>query len=184
MIQILEANYALQLNRAMTRFRSASTMLIYNKALTTKAGYDDLKALTLMSTDLDAIESLVGTILDLWASVLKLFIGICLLWRQLGVISIAPFITIVLCSIAQGKGSKAAPPKQKLWREAVQRRVGLTTIVLQQIKSIKLGGLVGSMIHLLKSERIRELDLAKQYRSAIVALNIICKIFRMLLSKR
>jgi ATP-binding cassette subfamily C (CFTR/MRP) protein 1 len=170
---VATTNLKLQMNKAMTRFRSASVMLIYNKALTVKSGYDDLKALTLMSTDTDAVGFLIRSLVDLWAAVLQIVIAICLLWRQLGVVSIAPFITILLCSFVQGRSAKAAPPQQKQWREAVQRRVGLTTVVLQQIKSIKLSGLVESMIHLLQAERVRELRLAKAYRMTIVILNVI-----------
>jgi ATP-binding cassette subfamily C (CFTR/MRP) protein 1 len=165
----------LQMNKAMTRFRSASTMLIYNKALTKKSGYDDLKALTLMSTDTDTVGFLIRGLMDVWASLLQIVIATILLWRQLGIVSVAPFITILLCFLVQHKCAKAAPPQQKQWREAVQRRVGLTTVVLQQIKSIKLSGLVESMIDLLQAERVRELNLAKAYRMTIVILNVICR---------
>jgi ATP-binding cassette, subfamily C (CFTR/MRP), member 1 len=54
------------------------------------------------------------------------------------------------------------------WVRAVQRRVGIASTVLRQMKSIKLSGLVESMAQLVQSERVRELQWAKQFRGLMV----------------
>jgi len=54
------------------------------------------------------------------------------------------------------------------WVAAVQRRVGISSTVLRQMKSIKLCGLVQTMADLIQSERVRELEMAKHYRKLTV----------------
>jgi ATP-binding cassette subfamily C (CFTR/MRP) protein 1 len=57
------------------------------------------------------------------------------------------------------------------WVKAVQRRVGIASTVIRQMKSVKLSGLVEGMAQLVQSERIRELYMAKQFRGLSVWVN-------------
>lgn len=157
----------------MTIFRGATAAIIYEKSLHTSADYDEMKALTLMSTDVDRIVMALPLITEVWANCLQVGIGIGLLWRQIGAVAIAPIIVSVMCFGMQTQLAKVLPEKTKIWVEAIQRRVGLTTTTLQLMKSIKLAGLSESMIKLLQSERIREVNLGVGVRKYMCIMNII-----------
>ena len=74
-------------------FRGAMVSLIYSRTLDLQAGaYDNVAAITLMSTDIARIVGNISTIQDLWANLLSIGIGIWLLERQLGWVCIAPII--------------------------------------------------------------------------------------------
>jgi ATP-binding cassette, subfamily C (CFTR/MRP), member 1 len=55
----------------------------------------------------------------------------------------------------------------------VQRRVGICSSVLRSMKSVKLTGLVVSMSDLVQSERVRELQKAKQFRILTVWVQLV-----------
>lgn len=67
--------------------------LIYSRTLELQAGvYDNMAAITLMSTDIDRIAGNISTVQDLWSSLISIGIGIWLLERQLGWVCIAPIV--------------------------------------------------------------------------------------------
>ena len=75
-------------------FRGALISYIYSKTLLIAEGsFDNAAALTLMSSDVDAIAGGLQNIHEVWASAIELGIAIYLLERQVGV---ACLITVVL----------------------------------------------------------------------------------------
>jgi ATP-binding cassette, subfamily C (CFTR/MRP), member 1 len=77
-------------------FRGSMVSLIYARTLKLQDGvYDESKALTLMSTDIDSIGSNIQTAMDMWAKVIEIAIGVWLLERQLGWVCIAPIIVTI-----------------------------------------------------------------------------------------
>jgi ATP-binding cassette, subfamily C (CFTR/MRP), member 1 len=54
--------------------------------------------------------------------------------------------------------------KQKIWNAAIQRRVAMTSSMLSSMKSVKMLGLAGFMSKSIQGQRIRELNLAKEFR--------------------
>lgn len=168
-------------------FRGATASIIYTAALSSDSGYNQMTAVTLMSTDIDTLWRSMQHVIDFWARLLEVGIGIWLLWRQLGSVAIAPIITTVLCVGLQVWLSKKTGSRQGKWVEAIQRRVGIASTVLRSMKSIKLAGLVHSMNDLLHNERVRELNLAKSFRAITTWNNVVCEfsqflIFTMLIS--
>lgn len=133
-----------------------------------------------MSTDIDTLWRSLQRLVDFWARVVEVSIGIWLLWRQLGTVAIAPIITTVLCVALQVWLSKKTGSRQGRWVAAIQRRVGIASTVLRSMKSIKLAGLVHSMSDLLHNERVRELNLAKSFRAITTWNNVVCKSSRFL----
>jgi ATP-binding cassette subfamily C (CFTR/MRP) protein 1 len=161
------------LYRIIAAFRGSTAALVYDKALSRQAGYNELAAVTLMSTDIDRMTMSLTRVSDLWAQAIEVGIGVFLLWRQLGAIAIAPIIIAVLCFGGQSYWSQFMGPRQAQWVRAVQRRVGICSTVLRSMKSVKLTGLVVSMSDLVQSERIRELQMAKQFRALSVWVNLV-----------
>lgn len=156
-------------------FRGVTASAIYTAALLSSSGYNQMTAVTLMSTDIDTMSRSMQQILDFWARLTEVAVGIWLLYRQLGLVAIAPIITTVSCVGLQSWLSTKTGSRQGKWVEAIQRRVGVTSTVLRSMKSVKLGGLVGSMKDLLHNERVRELELAKSFRVILTGANIIGK---------
>jgi ATP-binding cassette subfamily C (CFTR/MRP) protein 1 len=154
-------------------FRGALASVIYTAALSSSSNYNQMTAVTLMSTDIDRLWQSMQHVVDFWARLVEVSIGIWLLWRQLGSVAIAPIIITVFCVSLQTWLSSKTGSRQAKWVEAVQRRVGVTSTVLRSMKSIKLAGLVDSMSDLLHNERVRELDLAKSFRVIITLNNIV-----------
>jgi ATP-binding cassette subfamily C (CFTR/MRP) protein 1 len=171
-------NYNRKLSRMVTMFRGATASVIYIAALSSSSGYNQMTAVTLMSTDIDRLSLSMQHVIEFWARLVEVSIGIWLLWRQLGSVAIAPVIvTVIFVGLQTWLASKTGS-RQGKWVQAVQRRVGTTSTVLRSMKSIKLAGLVGSMGDLLHNERVRELDFAKSFRvimtySIIVGMRIL-----------
>ena len=144
------------------------TSLIYRKSLSGSSSPDDLNAVTLMSSDMAATQGILITILEMCARTVEIVVGIWLLWRQLGAVSVAPILVVATCFVLQVFVASFMGPRQASWMEAVQRRVGQTSSILRLMKSVKLAGLSDSMIDLLQSERIRELNIGIRFRWLMV----------------
>ena len=54
--------------------------------------------------------------------------------------------------------------RQKLWLEAVQRRVNFTANVLSHMKQVKMLGLSDKMQQIIRKSRNAEIDRSKKYR--------------------
>jgi ATP-binding cassette, subfamily C (CFTR/MRP), member 1 len=160
-----------------TMFRGATASAIYTAALLSSSDYNQMTAVTLMSTDIDRLWQSMQHVVEFWARLVEVSIGIWLLWRHLGSVAIAPIIITVICVGLQTWLSSKTGSRQGKWVEAVQRRIGVTSTVLRSMKSIKLAGLVDSMSDLLHNERVRELDLAKSFRVIITLANVFGKWF-------
>lgn len=98
--------------RLTTSFRGATAALIYSKALVKQAGYNELAAVTLMSTDIDRMAMSLTQSMDIWARVIEVTIGVYLLWRQIGAIAIAPILITVLCFFGQSWTSRYMGSRQ------------------------------------------------------------------------
>jgi ATP-binding cassette, subfamily C (CFTR/MRP), member 1 len=57
--------------------------------------YNELPALTLMSTDVDRVTMSLNLLNEMWARTIEIGLGIWLLWRQLGAVSIAPIVIVL-----------------------------------------------------------------------------------------
>ncbi len=81
--------------RLITQFRGAMVVLIYNHTLSIQDGlYDESAAVTLMSTDVDNIANILVSLNECWAEVIEVTIGIYLLARQVGWVSVIPIIIV------------------------------------------------------------------------------------------
>lgn len=81
--------------RLITQFRGAMVVLIYQHTLGIQDGlYDDSAAVTLMSTDVDNIANILVTLNECWAEVIEVTVGIYLLARQVGWVSIMPIVIV------------------------------------------------------------------------------------------
>lgn len=152
--------------------------LIYHHSLSTSSTESDLAAVTLMSTDVESIESSFFMLLEIWAYAIEVIIGVWLLWMRLGPVAIGPLLIMAVCSYVQTAIGKAMSTRRAVWTAAIQKRVALTTKLLRSMKSVKLTGMVDTSANLVQSERVRELELGKKFRWLIIWMNGVGKLSR------
>jgi hypothetical protein len=179
-------------------FRGSMVSVIYASTLKLQSEvYDELKAVTLMTTDIDNIANNILNILEIWARIAEVGIGIWLLERQLGWVCVAPvivtlgglspstaqfllFVCVFLtflpaCTYGALKIAGKIGPAMAAWMGAIQKRVGITSSVLASMKSIKMMGLSNTLSHSIQDQRVRELDLSAKFRWLGIYRNVICK---------
>jgi ATP-binding cassette subfamily C (CFTR/MRP) protein 1 len=82
--------------RFITMFRGATVSLIYTQSLLLDPGsVQKSAAVSLMSTDVDRIAFCLEELNECWARLIELVIGILLLTRQLGWISVVPLLVVL-----------------------------------------------------------------------------------------
>jgi hypothetical protein len=142
---------------------------------------------TLMSADIERISSGLRYIHDAWACVAEIPIALYLLWKQLGVASIAPIGVAIgtqiplspcslhsftkvslVCMVGAMAISALAGSRQKLWLEAIEKRVDATAKVLGSMKGIKMTGLTDKLSRILQSMRDEEIKKSEKFRELLI----------------
>ncbi|KAI1858876.1 uncharacterized protein JN550_012335 [Neoarthrinium moseri] len=163
-----------KLYRSLTMVRAATVSLIYVTSLESFPGtLDDAKTVTLMSTDVERTVSGLELLHETWARVLEIAIGIWLLARQIGAISIAPVIVAAACFTWQTWLARYMGPRQLPWIKSIQSRVANISSVLRNMKAVRMMGLANLVEEMLQMQRLRELHLSKPFRWMIVWVNMI-----------
>jgi ATP-binding cassette subfamily C (CFTR/MRP) protein 1 len=65
-----------------------------------------------MSTDVDRMTMSLTRVMELWAQLIEVSLGVWLLWRQLGAIAVAPLIITLLCFVIQSWASSFMGARQ------------------------------------------------------------------------
>jgi len=90
-VQIVSSRYRHELNRLEIMTKAALVELIYEKTLNAPSTtHKDYSAVTLMSTDVDALEDVSEMFHESWAQVLEVIVGMSLLAQQIGWFCIVP----------------------------------------------------------------------------------------------
>ncbi|TQV95962.1 ABC transporter [Cordyceps javanica] len=172
-LAVLRLNYNQKVNRFKTMFRGASVCLIYDKALQTRDGvYDESSAVTLMSTDVDQITECLTELNECWARVLEVALGLTMLARQLGWVCVVPLALVVFAFFGAKQIASGIGASQKIWVDAVQRRIALTSSMLLNIRSIRMAGLGKITMDRIQKERICETEKMSKFRWYIVWQNM------------
>ncbi|EXF83542.1 hypothetical protein CFIO01_00684 [Colletotrichum fioriniae PJ7] len=171
-LAIARTAYQHSLNRLKIMIRGAVVGLLNNKQLNHQsAGYDDARAVTLMSTDADNVVQSASMFHETWAQIIEVIIGTVMLARRVGLVCAVPFVMIFFCSRVSRYLAKNLQSKQKDWSVATQNRIAMTTSMLGSVKSLKMLGIVDHTESLILSLRLRELEMAKKVRWMMVAYN-------------
>ncbi|KAJ0322833.1 hypothetical protein COL5a_008660 [Colletotrichum fioriniae] len=171
-LAIARTAYQHSLNRLKIMIRGAVVGLLNNKQLNHQsAGYDDARAVTLMSTDADNVVQSASMFHETWAQIIEVIIGTVMLARRVGWVCAVPFVMIFFCSRVSRYLAKNLQSKQKDWSVATQNRIAMTTSMLGSVKSLKMLGIVDHTESLILSLRLWELEMAKKVRWMMVAYN-------------
>lgn len=153
--------------RAMAR--SILVTEIFQKATKVRMGFDnDSAALTLMSTDIERINSGFMSIHDIWASIIQAALASWMLYNQLGVVFVAPMGVVTLCSIGLAILMNYTGDSQREWMAGVQKRVGLTATVIASMKNLKISGLSDAVGDFVQKLRVEELAAGNRFRRILI----------------
>ncbi|KAJ4130214.1 hypothetical protein NW768_007197 [Fusarium equiseti] len=153
----------------VTMYRGGLVSLIFKKTLKLKtASVKDSAPVTLMTTDVETVVAAGSSIHDMWANLLELPVGIYLLYRQVGHPSLLVLVPTLITTILSGVISPAMEPATMRWNEMVQRRVGETSSMLDQIKGIKMMGLTDFFAQTVQGLRVQELKVSAKFRWLLV----------------
>ncbi|KAJ5356582.1 ABC transporter integral membrane type 1 [Penicillium concentricum] len=173
-IAVSTALYKRQVVRMLTMTRGSLVTMIYAKTLRQAADpRQEASSTTLMSTDIDRIATGLLDSHELWASPIEIVIALVLLGRSIGYPSVAALgvalVSVLGCSYLAPK----AREMQKTWVHAVQERVNFTSVVLKEMRQIKMFGVETDVASKTHSLRQLELHQSKPFRSMVVAVNVL-----------
>lgn len=132
--------YWQSVTRLQTKMRGCLISAIHDKALRSRPDSKN-NPLMLMNVDVDKILFGIRPVHEFWACAVSIFIGIGLLYNQVGVPFLAPLVLLgVFITIVSNNGKNIAP-KTKIWLAATQERVSYITGVIGSMKNIKLLGI-------------------------------------------
>ncbi|KAJ5409271.1 uncharacterized protein N7487_003630 [Penicillium crustosum] len=180
-IAVSTAVYRSRINRLRVMVRGALIGLIHHTSLNlTHDRSQGSSTLTLITSDIDSVESVGETFHETWARLVEVVIGTTLLASRIQWFAFLPFAIIFgkyrtsqkfSCSRMSAYVAKHLENRQKAWNEATQSRIAATTSTLEGIKSLKIMGMedaVQSQILRLRSE---EIQISKPFRWILVAYN-------------
>ncbi|KAF4624351.1 hypothetical protein G7Y89_g13820 [Cudoniella acicularis] len=173
-IAICTTSYKYLLNRVSAMLRGGVVSLVYSQSLAIQdRKNNESAAITLMSTDVDTVADAITNIHEIWAQIVEVLIGFCLLTTKLGWASLVPFF-VILCSY------KISSPitgkirvRQKVYMAAIQKRIAMVSSMLGSMKSLKMMGLSDTIQAKVQEQRMLEIDSSKRFRWMVVALNMV-----------
>ncbi|PLB52013.1 P-loop containing nucleoside triphosphate hydrolase protein [Aspergillus steynii IBT 23096] len=164
--------YRHRLNRLQLIIRGALVGLIHARALNAESSpVTNGKALTLMSADVDSVDTAAEMVHETWAQMGEVLVGTALLARQIGWFVGLPLLIIFGCSRMSAYVAKHLQGRQKDWSSATQRRLSMITAVLGGVKSMKILGLEEATRSIVSDLRDREIAMSKRLRWIMVAYN-------------
>ncbi|KPM40571.1 hypothetical protein AK830_g5983 [Neonectria ditissima] len=170
--QVSKTWYQHTLNRLKMMIRGAVVGLINNKSLNQPSnGFDDGKAVTLMSTDTENVKQAASMFHETWAQAIEVIVGMTMLAREVGWVFPVPLVIIFFCSRMSRYLAKNLQRQQKAWSEATQERIAMTTSMLASMSNLKMQGSDTFTEVLIHDLRCRELEMAKKVRWMMVAYN-------------
>ncbi|PYH35599.1 P-loop containing nucleoside triphosphate hydrolase protein [Aspergillus neoniger CBS 115656] len=165
------------LNRAITMIRSMLVIALYDKTqrLDT-ATVNNSAALTLMSTDTESICNNFMRLDALFASPIEVGLAIYFLERQAKWACLASVgCTLAAVSLSYIVAAHS-PSRQRIWNQAVQKRIAATASVIGSIRGIKMLGISSFVQGRICDLRDAELQRAQGARMLLMWRNVVANI--------
>ncbi|EEA19776.1 lipid A export ATP-binding/permease protein msbA, putative [Talaromyces marneffei ATCC 18224] len=154
--------YQHQINRLRVMTRGALISLVHHQSLhMSTTGFKDSEAPTLVSSDIDNIESFGETFHETWARLLEVIIGTMLLAAQIGWFAFLPLV-IVFAFRRHAEGLECGH---------TQKRLATVAAALGGIKSLKMMGMEDAVQSLISYLRSEEIGSSKRLRWILVTNN-------------
>ncbi|KAJ6785359.1 hypothetical protein PWT90_03234 [Aphanocladium album] len=153
--------------RLLTAVRGTLVVAIYDKMhRLPKEKLDELTAVTLMTTDVPAVEQMLQLQYEIWSSTILVGLGIWSLSRFVGSACFLMLIPGLYSFFASRYLGKFLVITRKAWNEEIESRVAATSNVLAQIKGVKAMGLSNAILEYIQAKRQKEVEIALRDRRA------------------
>ncbi|QPC67918.1 hypothetical protein HYE67_010149 [Fusarium culmorum] len=155
--------------RATTMVRGQLISMLYDKAsdLSITAA-NPTAALTLMSADIERIDSGWRTAHDVWANLIEIVIAVYLLGRQLGLACLIPVGAAIFSIVGSVIAVSFVMARQAMWLEAIERRISVTSQMLGSMKGVKMCGLSEVLGTRIQAMREEELHISGKFRRLLI----------------
>ncbi|KAK2738351.1 ABC multidrug transporter [Colletotrichum kahawae] len=151
--------------RLITSIRGALVAIIYQNMLSLRAESGTSEtAVALMGTEVEWITVAAEWCLAVVPNLVQVALAMWILGNQLGAACITPVLIAIVSVLIAARLGKLIPPRQRRWREAIQKRVGVTTQVMGSVKGVKMSGLSGTVQDQIQGLRDFELEESKEFR--------------------
>ncbi|KAI9398561.1 hypothetical protein POPTR_003G197101v4 [Populus trichocarpa] len=162
-----------RLQQIGTRLRAVTATMIYNKSLTiscqSKQGHSSGEMINIMTIDADRLGTFSQYIHDPWLVILQVCLALLILYRNLGLGSVAGFVaTVIVMSLNYPFGRLEEKFQDKLM-ESKDKRMKATVEILRNMRVLKLQG--WEMKFLSKILDLREVEtrwLKKYFYNSVV----------------
>ncbi|KFY76365.1 hypothetical protein V499_03976 [Pseudogymnoascus sp. VKM F-103] len=162
--------YAYHSQRAASMARGSLCAVIYKKTTEiTTATATDTASVTLMSTDVQHVETGIRLMHFMWSSLIQVGLGCWLLYTKLGVSFVAPIVIMCLCSGILLWVMTFVQSRQSVWMGKIESRVGLTANVISNMKYFKMLGISDHVADLIQDLREEEIRAGTKFRILLLA---------------
>ncbi|KAL7910446.1 P-loop containing nucleoside triphosphate hydrolase protein [Trichoderma velutinum] len=145
--------------RSLWMARGALASIVYEHTMRSRLSVTSESAvLTLMSTDIERARVGFTFIHEFWASVLESAIALWLLYRELGAAFVVPLVVTCVCIVCISIVGRFSGPRQNVWMQKIQERVGALSHIVTNMKTFKIAGLTDAAETLL--QRLREVEVS------------------------
>lgn len=152
-----------------TMSKSILATEIFIKATEARIGTgDDSAAVTLMSADMERIDTGLRNLHETWASIVQAALAGWMLYIRIGVPFVVPVGVVVICFIGLGIVINFTGDSQRSWMAGVQKRVGLTATAIASMKNLKISGLSITIGDFVQNLRVRELAAGSRFRKILI----------------
>ncbi|XP_052305769.1 ABC transporter C family member 3 isoform X2 [Populus trichocarpa] len=170
---LADRHSSFRLQQIGTRLRAVTATMIYNKSLTiscqSKQGHSSGEMINIMTIDADRLGTFSQYIHDPWVVILQVCLALLILYRNLGLGSVAGFVaTVIVMSLNYPFGRLEEKFQGKLM-ESKDKRMKATTEILRNMRILKLQG--WEMKFLSKILELREVEtrwLKKYFYTSVV----------------
>ncbi|CRL21608.1 Cyclic peptide transporter [Penicillium camemberti] len=156
-------------HRMRTMSKSILATEIFIKATEARIGTgDDSAAVTLMSTDMERIDTGLRNLHETWACIVQAALAGWMLYVRIGIPFVVPVGVVIICFIGLGILLKFTGDSQRSWMAGVQKRVGLTATVIASMKNLKISGLSITIGDFVQNLRVQELAAGSRFRKILI----------------
>jgi ABC-type multidrug transport system fused ATPase/permease subunit len=167
---LLTVTYKRQADRFLTTLRGILISALHSQSLVlSKTQLSDGNMLTLVSTDVLRIGMSLQRVGEVFAAPFEIIGVAALLAHQSGIACIAPIAVGVIVPIVSALNTKRGLPMQRIWLDAIQRRIAYTTAVLGCSKGFKMLGLTEFLSKQIQGLRVKEPADYAGYRKYVAA---------------
>ncbi|PWY87431.1 P-loop containing nucleoside triphosphate hydrolase protein [Aspergillus heteromorphus CBS 117.55] len=166
---IAEACYQHITYRTIVLMRGCLVPLIYEKTLSLDPKTaEEFAPVTLMSADIEKIAFGMRYMHEAWGNVVEIALALWLLYHELNYGGLSPILIAIICGATAATMAPAVGRRQATWVQGIQKRIDVTTYMINSMKSLKLEGLTPWFMDFVQKLRLEEIGYANRFRSFLI----------------